>query len=511
MNLATPPDVQILANLIRQHSLQEEIRTYQQLWDNGQRIAAWLKAKGVKKGDAFAVVMNNHPEFVDLMVASSILGTIFVPIDPRTRGDKLRFMLDHAECKGAFVANYALADILALWAQEDTRWIVPLHRAAISNPCLESMLNAVSPAPTLPVESVDPAAPMQILYTSGTTGDPKAILTPHAKFYTGGSIAKVLGLTESDRPYTGLSLTHANAQVITLGMSLVNGLRGVISRKFTKSRLWDITRHYGCTMFNLLGGMTTAVYAEPRRSDDADNPVRVVLSAGMPAAIWEDFATRFDLKITEFYGATEGGLTFNPHGAGPIGSCGKSSPTLELAILDEDGARCAPGSAGEICFRNADGSAPALHYLKNPEATAKKTAGGWLHMGDIGHVDANGWLFFQYRMGGGIRCNGDFINTALVEKALAELDAVADVYFYGVALPGMAPGEKVVVAAIVPTTEQAFDAAAVFAACRLKLDSNAVPRYLHIVTEIPKTASEKPIERLLLESFNVDAENVISA
>ena len=321
---------------------------------------------------------------------------------------------------------------------------------------------------------------MQILYTSGTTGDPKAILTPHAKFYTGGSIAKVLGLTESDRPYTGLSLTHANAQVITLGMSLVNGLRGVISRKFTKSRLWDITRHYGCTMFNLLGGMTTAVYAEPRRSDDADNPVRVVLSAGMPAAIWEDFATRFDLKITEFYGAAEGGLTFNPHGAGPIGSCGKSSPTLELAILDEDGARCAPGSAGEICFRNADGSAPALHYLKNPEATAKKTAGGWLHMADIGHVDANGWLFFQYRMGGGIRCNGDFINTALV-------------------------------AAIVPTTEQAFDAAAVFAACRLKLDSNAVPRYLHIVTEIPKTASEKPIERLLLESFNVDAENVISA
>ena len=108
-------------------------------------------------------------------------------------------------------------------------------------------------------------------------------------------------------------------------------------------------------------------------------------------------------------------------------------------------------------------------------------------------------------------CSSNTAWAALVEKALAELDAVADVYVYGVALPGMAPGEKVVVAAIVPTTEQAFDAAAVFAACRLKLDSNAVPRYLHIVTEIPKTASEKPIERLLLESFNVDAENVISA
>lgn len=507
---AQQPDLDVLTfvDVAKDGCLQEETRTYQQLWNNGQRLAVWLKARGVKKGDAFAMVMNNHPEFVDLMVASSILGAIFVPIDPRTRGDKLRFMLDHASCIGAFVANYARSDISALWAQGSTRWIVPLHGDA---PSIESILKEPLPALPLAIESGDPAAPMQILYTSGTTGDPKAILTSHARFATGGSIAKVLGLTEMDRPYTGLSLTHANAQVVTLGMSLANGLRGVVSRKFTKSRLWDITRHYGCTMFNLLGGMTTAVYAEPRRSDDTDNPVRLVLSAGMPAAIWEDFATRFDLKITEFYGAAEGGLTFNPSGVGPIGSCGKASPALELVILDEDGVRCAPGVSGEICFRNADGSAPALQYLKNPEATAKKTAGGWLHMGDIGHVDENGWLFFHYRMGGGIRCNGDFINTALVEKALAELDAVADVYVYGVALPGMAPGEKVVVAALVPNDPVRFDTAAVFAACRLKLDSNAVPRYLQVVSEIPKTASEKPIERLLLESFNVDAENVISA
>ena len=90
-----------------------------------------------------------------------------------------------------------------------------------------------------------------------------------------------------------------------------------------------------------------------------------------------------------------------------------------------------------------------VRYLKNPEASARKTAGGWLHMGDIGHLDANGWLYFDYRMGGGIRRNGDFINTAFIEKAIAELDAVADVYVYGVPMAGMAPGEKEVVAAVV--------------------------------------------------------------
>lgn len=528
----SPPDSQILANLIHQRAtqqahldvltfvdidkegrLQEETRSYQQLWDNGQRLAAWLKKRGMQKGQAFAVVMNNHPEFVDLMVASSILGTIFVPIDPRTRGDKLRFMLDHAECQGAFVANPALAEITALWTQDPSsprRWIVPLHETKGAL-CLCELLATDLPEPPLAVESVDPAAPMQILYTSGTTGDPKAILTPHAKFFVGGSLVKVLGLNSSDRPYTGLSLTHANAQIITLGMALVGGLRGVISRKFTKSRLWDITRHYGCTMFNLLGGMTTAVYAEPPRANDADNPVRLVLSAGMPAAIWGDFAKRFNVTISEFYGAAEGGLTFNLAGAGPIGSCGKPPDFLKLAILDASGQPCAPGVAGEICFRNADGSTPALQYLKNPDATAQKTAGGCLHMGDIGHLDENGWLFFHYRMGGGIRRNGDFINTAQVEKALAELDAVADVYVYGVARPGMAPGEKEVVAAIVPSAEHTFDPVAVFAACRAKLDGNAVPRFLQVLPEIPKTASEKPIERLLLDAFDPAAPNVFSA
>jgi len=510
---ATEPDLDVLTfvDVAADGSLVDETRCYAQLWQNGQRIAAALSALGMKAGDTFAMVMDNHPEFVDLMVASSILGTIFVPIDPRTRGDKLGYMLDFAECKGAVVADGALEEVRQVWGRHPDRWILPLSGGRGAAVTLRRILGADLPVPPLEVESSDAEATMQILYTSGTTGDPKAILTTHAKFMTGGTVGAILGLTREDRPYTGLSLTHANAQVITLGIALTMGLRGVISRRFTKSRLWDITRRYGCTMFNLLGGMTTAIYAEPRRSDDRDNPVRMVLSAGMPAVIWEDFARRFDVQISEFYGAAEGGLTFNVANAGPIGSCGKAPPNLELAVLNEKGERCAPGEAGEICFRNADGSAPVVRYLKNPEAGARKTAGGWLHMGDIGHLDANGWLYFDYRMGGGIRRNGDFINTAFVEKAIAELDTVADVYVYGVPMPGMAPGEKEVVAAIVATDPARFDAQAVFETCRAKLDGNSVPRYLQLVDEIPKTASEKPQDRFLLQAFDVSAANVHAA
>ena len=505
-------DVLTFVSIDKTGEFQEETRTYQQLWDNGQRLAAWLQNQGLNKGDTFAMVMLNHPEFVDLMVASSILGTVFVPIDARTRGDKLKYMLDFAECKGAVVSDGALTEVEAAWHQGSGQWIATLEDDNSFYPDLSSVLAGPLPNPELEVMCTDPGEPMQLLYTSGTTGDPKAIMSTYNRYGVSAVLPALFNLTEEDRPYTGLSLTHANAQVVTLGMILHTGMRGVISRKFTKSRLWDITREYGCTFFNLLGGMTTAIYAEPPRDNDADNPVRTVLSAGMPAAIWQDFASRFGVNVFEFYGAAEGGLTFNPTGFGPMGSCGKAPPSMQLAVLDDDGNCVPPGVAGEICFREADGSCPEMTYLKNPEATAKKTAGDWLHMGDIGHLDEDGWLFFHYRMGGGIRKNGDFINTAFVEKALSEIDSISDVYVYGLAVSGeLAPGEKEVIGAVVSTDPDNFDVAAVFAACRQKLDRNSVPDYIQVVSEIPKTASEKPQERFLVEAFETKPDDVHGA
>ena len=496
-------------------ALKEEKRSYADLWRCGSRLAGGLRAEGMGSGDNFALVMQNHAEFVDVMVASSICGTVFVPVDPRTRGDKLAYMLNFPDCRGAVVADYALDSVLAVLDQAprlEWLWVLSTGGPGELPDCrlqVKWLSDAAAVAdPVTEVAVVDPAEPMQMLFTSGTTGDPKAIVASYARFDAVSSIGPLIGLTQQDRLYTGLSLTHANAQLITLGNALKMGLPCVVSRKFTKSRLWDICRQYGCTFFNLLGGMTTAIYSEPPRPDDAENPVRRVLSAGMPASIWDNFAKRFDVEIFEFYGAAEGGMTFNPPGDGPVGSIGKPPPNLEGKIVDDNDNEVGPGEQGEIVFRNIDGSCPVVSYFKNPEASAKKTRDGWLRMGDIGHRDADGWFYFDYRSGGGIRHNGDFVNPGFVEKVVAEHEQVDDVFVYGIEAASGVPGEKDVIAAVVPLEPGQLDVPSLFRHCRAHLESNFVPAYIQVMDEIPKTASEKPQERFCLEHFRQQAQAV---
>lgn len=498
----------------------DEVRTYSDLALNGNAIAADLADRGIGVGDRVALMMRNHPEYVETMVGASISGAVLVPIDPRTRGEKLAFLLSDAGCRGVVCADYNLGAVtdargsvpgvewvLALESGEGDAEPTPIDGPGVSG--LRAILSGAGSVAEMPCRLTSDDDPLQILYTSGTTGDPKGVVFPNNRFGMFAMLALLLGYQPTDRPYTGLSLTHGNAQAVTLAPSMSMGLRAVFSRKFTKSRLWDVCREHGCTTFSLLGGMATAIYSEPEKPDDADNPVRLVCSAGMPAAIWEPFEKRFGVDIFEWYGAVEGGLACKPVGQGPIGSFGKPVGGLEMKVLDDNDQECPPGVVGEICSRPMGGKAE-VEYHDNPEASSAKTRGGWLRSGDMGHTDADGWFFFDYRKGGGLRHNGDFVHPGFVERALAEQPSVSDVFVYGVPAASGAPGESDVVAAVVAEDGAEIDAVQLFEACRAVLEPNFVPSYLQVVDEIPKTASEKPQERFLIAEFDPQAPNVHS-
>ncbi|TSH97409.1 ATP-dependent acyl-CoA ligase [Verticiella sediminum] len=493
-----------------------EYRGYRELWQNGQALARALQASGMHKGERLALMMQNHPEYVEAMVACAILGLVFVPIDARTMGSKLTYMLNAVQCKGVVAAAYCasqladiskdIPDVRFIWFLGPPETGLPFRQetALVS----DRLDNA---AAELDLAVDDPRTTMQLMFTSGTTGDPKAIVGTYERYAASCSRrAAFFGIRSSDRMYTGLSLTHANALNISLGVSLYSNIPLVISQRFTKSRLWDIVRRHECTTLNLLGGMFTAIHAEPVTPHDADNPLRLIIGAGMPKELWRDFETRFGVEILEFYGAAEGGLIINLPGTGPVGSIGKPAAQYDVRILDEDGNECPPGEPGEIVFGNADGSPIQLAYFNDPEASAKKAKDGLLWMGDIGYRDAEGWLYFLHRKGGEIRRNGDFISRAVIEKELGAHPNVKDVFVYGIPSANGVAGEKDVVAAIALFDESLLDGQEIQAYCAARMEKNHIPAYLQIVPAIPKTASEKPLERILSQAFSKSSPNVLS-
>ncbi len=507
-----------LALIFENGELPAEPVRNQDLAVRGNQLAWELRRAGLRAGDRVGVVLRNHPEFVDTMVATSKLGLVTVPIDPRARGERLRYFITFAACSALVVEDAVLADPEAARVIEETG----ARTYALSTPEGRAQglgvegwpsLNEVFEGPEREdvgqhVERLD--HPWFLSYTSGTTGDPKAIAFGYDRMLFYRLTPRFFGYREDDVPYTGLSLIHGNALVVTLMPALWGVVRrSVFSRWFTKSRLWDVCIEHGCTTWSNLGGIATAIYGEPPAPHDRAHRVRLVVSAGMPRDLWEPFERRFGVRVLEWYGTMEGGFAYNPPGVGPVGSFGKPPEGLmEMDVVDEQDRPLPPGQVGELVVRPVGGPA-RLEYYRNPEASAEKTRGGWLHTGDMCWKDEQGWFFFAHRKEeGGIRRLGEFVSEDVIRRVLTEDPEVLDVHVYGAPARSGAPGESDVVAAVVVRDPDHLDVAALFRRCAQRLDRTHLPDYLQVVDELPKTATQKVQTRTLLEWFERSAERI---
>lgn len=508
-----------LVFIFENHELPDEPVTASELAVRGNQIAHELRRAGLDKGDRVAIMLRNHPEFVYGLVANAKLALPTVPIDPRSRGEKLLYFLAFAECAGLITADYVVADEGAaeMIRKAGVKTFVvstPEGRAQgieVSDewPMLNEALRG-SEQPDVGEHVDDIATPWLLAYTSGTTGDPKAIAFTYDRMLFYRLIPQLFGYREDDVPYTGLSLTHGNALVVTMMPPIWARVHhSVFSRWFTKTRLWDVCIKYGCTTWSNLGGIATGVYSEPPSEKDRAHKVRLVVSAGMPRELWRPFEERFGVTVLEWYGTMEGGFAHNPPGVGPLGSFGKPPEgLLEMDIVDENDQPLAPGEVGELVVR-PKGQAARLGYYKNPEASAKKTRGGWLHTGDMCWRDEEGWFYFAHRKEeGGLRKAGEFISEGFIRRVLAEDPDVLDVHIYGVAARSGSPGETDIVAAVVVRDKEGFDVKALFERSVRQLERSHVPDVIQIVDDLPRTASEKVQARFLQEDLEAGGPNV---
>jgi fatty-acyl-CoA synthase len=293
------------------------------------------------------------------------------------------------------------------------------------------------------------------LYTSGTTGAPKAALVKHSRFYRAGRIwgGFAWQFQPEDVLYIPLPLYHGNAMILGTSSVIAYGTTIALARKFSASAFWTDCRRYNATCFNYIGELCRYLHAAPRRAADRDHAVRAISGNGLRADIWESFQARFGIeRIAEFYASTEGNvITLNL--SGPPGSVGRMIPTQAIVKWDDarqdfdrDAAghlqRCRAGEAGVMLGKISDLNGGFAGY-RDPTATERKIVrdafergDAWFNTGDLLRHDLLRNLYFVDRLGDTFRWKGENVSTFEVEQQIAAWSPVREANVYGVAVPG---------------------------------------------------------------------------
>lgn len=467
--------------------------TYAEIRHAANQAAAGLQSLGVTKGDNVAVMMSNRPEYLFVWFGLSRLGAVEVSINTAHRGHLLSYLIDQADCKTLVVEDRFLSAVLEVIEQlPKLRTLVVLGDQPASIPGKDvhryEELNRNDGAfRAANVEWNDPAL---MLFTSGTTGPSKgAVMPQNYAIHMAEIISEVAGYGPQDCLYNALPLFHGNAKLLSTLPALISGARMVLAERFSASHFWDEVKRYGCTEFNYIGSILSILLKAEPRSDDPDNPLRILVGAGATPGVYEEFERRFGVTLVEGYGMSEIGLPLmsSPADKKP-GSCGKPHRDYELKIVDDIGREVPVNALGELLVRPRKPWSMLLGYYKMPEKTVEAWQDLWFHTGDYLKRDAQGFFHFVDRKKDAIRRRGENISSYEVERIVASHPAVLEC----AAIPVPSElGEDEVMVCVVPKAGQPLAYADLAAHCEREMARFMVPRYLRLMRTLPKTPTEK--------------------
>lgn len=483
--------------------------TLEELNDRINQVANGFLALGVTKGNKVAIMLPNCPEFLYMWFGLNKIGAVEVPINVSLKGEGLIYQIVQSDSV-ALVADVQYLDSLNNVADRlDTvrhTIFVDAKGAGSGAPKLAgseemSFADFSDRSPVSPDVTVDCTDMASILYTSGTTGASKGVEMSHHYWYAiWAESVKYSRYTEDDVLYTGLPFFHGNAQGITVGPAILADAKAVIVERFSASRLWDDCRRWECTEANYIGGIIPILLKQEPRDNDADNPVRLMVGAAAPEEQWLEFQRRFNTKILEVYGMTECYCCLaSPYDKPRAGSCGKAITGWDVKIVDDNGQECTPGKLGEFVARSQHEHVGLTGYYKNPQATAELIRNGWIHTGDLGRMDENGYFYFVDRKKQAIRRRGENISSFEVEAVINAHDAVLESCVVGVSSE---VGEEDVKAVVVLKEGHTLTQEELIRWCEPRMAYFAIPRYIAIRGELPKTPSER------VEKFKLKKEGI---
>ncbi len=454
--------------------------------------AAALTQAGIARGDRVALMCGNRIEFLEVFLGAGWMGAATVPVNTASMGPQIGYFLANSEAKllvveAEYLERLATADLARTALREI--WVIGELTGAWQAPPSVRVSRYPEPSGVVPPAEVQPGDPIAILYTSGTTGPAKGVVCPHAQyFWWGVNSAEVLGVGRDDVLCTTLPLFHINA-LNTFAQAAVTGCEVVFESRFSASGFWGAMRASGATVVYLLGAMVPILLAQPEARGERDHRVRVGLGPGVPQAAAKAFFERTGVRLLEGYGSTETNFVIATATDSPRGGVmGWVRPGFEARVADEDDVEVAPGVAGELLLRADEPYAFASGYFNMPQKTVEAWRNLWFHTGDRVVREAGGAFRFIDRIKDAIRRRGENISSFEVEQVLLGHPAVASCAVYPVRSE---LAEDEVMAAIVARAGCAIDFAELASFCEARLPYFAVPRYIDLMADLPRTENGK--------------------
>ena len=485
---------------------EERSLSFETLRERVLRAASAFRSRGVGKGDCVAIILRNGPDFIVAYFGLLRIGAIAVPINYMVqKPEELAYMLHHVEARAVVAQREFLKGILKAKDEVPSLKLVLSSDGSRDPEGVEHFGEFVdTAAPIAAAVETSPDDTVTMLFTSGTTGNPKAVMLTHANLVSNiDASIDAFGLRETDVSLTLLPMFHTFAWTCCTLIPLRLGAKNVTIAAVAPPKPWlNLMARHRVTVFtavpqiySLLAKQATGFKKWVLRLWFF-RTVRVAVSGAAPLGkkTLDDFKSAFGVGITEGYGLTETSpvATFNPVGRPKVGSVGKPIRDVFVRIISDDGRELPSGGEGEIEIK---GPNIMKGYYKNEKATRDAVnAEGWFKSGDVGLIDEDGYLFIRDRKKDMIIVKGLKVFSAQVEKVLIEHPDIQEAAVIGI--PDES-GDERIKAFIVLAEGAEADTAELHKFCRKHLDAYKRPRDIEILNELPKNALQKTLKRVL--------------
>jgi len=472
--------------------------TYGRLQQDSENLGKHLAKLGLQKGEKVSFMLDNGYQTTKIFLGAMYSGFVIAPLNLRIQSAQLEYVMDHSDTKLVFFTEdhkdklvnalkKVKRDILLIQIDNDAETIFPAD---------EDLFSVRLPE----IHAEDDAL---LLYTSGTTGVPKGVILSHKNMVAGGQYTTAAhGLTASDRALCSLPLYHINGEVVTVVAPLISAGSVVMPHKFSTSNFWEFISEYRCTWFSvvptIISYLTSATNLEGKNLHLNQLRFGRSASSALPPSLHKEFEEKFNVSIVETMGLTE---TAAPVFSNPMDPTRRKygSPGLavgnEAIIIDREGREASRGKQGEIMIR---GDNVMKAYYKAPDVTAKTLEpDGWLHTGDLGLMDADGYVFVTGRIKELIIKGGENIAPKEIDEVLYRHPSVLEAAAVGV--PDETYGEEIMCCVVMKPGCIATEAE-LRCHCIEYLGEFKTPKRIKFMDELPKGPSGK-IQRLKLPAM----------